>query len=109
MIKTKFGIRKLTPIECFYAQGYPKYYQLPTDMSDARLYKQAGNTIVVPVLMEIFRNMNLKKKPETVFRIRQATKRGYIEVVRGEPSILHFQIVKRGAGEYRGAGKCRQR
>ena len=48
-----------------------------------QLYKQAGNTIVVPVLMEIFRNMNLKKKPETVFRIRQATKRGYIEVVRG--------------------------
>ncbi|MEY8282235.1 DNA (cytosine-5-)-methyltransferase [Lachnospiraceae bacterium 50-23] len=48
-----------------------------------QLYKQAGNTIVVPVLMEIFRNMNLKKKPETIFRIRQATKRGYIEVVRG--------------------------
>ena len=75
-----------------------------------QLYKQAGNTIVVPVLMEIFRNMNLKKKPETVFRIRQATKRGYIEVVRGgEPSILHFRIAKRGAGAYRGEGKCRQR
>ena len=57
LIKTKFGIRKLTPIECFYAQGYPKYYELPTDMSDARLYKQAGNSIVVSVLYYIFKEL----------------------------------------------------
>ncbi len=57
LIKTKFGIRKLTPIECFYAQGYPKYYKLPTDMSDARLYKQAGNSVVVPVINRIAENI----------------------------------------------------
>ncbi len=57
LIKTKFGIRKLTPIECFYAQGYPKYYELPTDMSDARLYKQAGNRVVVPVINRIAENI----------------------------------------------------
>ena len=57
LIKTKFGIRKLTPIECFYAQGYPKYYTLPTDMSDARLYKQAGNSVVVPVINRIAENI----------------------------------------------------
>ena len=57
LIKTKFGIRKLTPIECFYAQGYPKYYELPTDMSDARLYKQAGNSVVVPVINRIAENI----------------------------------------------------
>ena len=57
MIKTKFGIRKLTPIEWFYAQGYPKYYELPTDMSDARLYKQAGNSVVVPVINRIAENI----------------------------------------------------
>lgn len=39
LIKTNYGIRNLTPIECFYAQGYPKDYKLPKDMSDARLYK----------------------------------------------------------------------
>lgn len=39
LIKINYGIRKLTPIECFYAQGYPKDYKLPKDMSDARLYK----------------------------------------------------------------------
>ena len=57
MIRTNFGIRKLTPIECFYAQGYPSNYQLPTDMSDARLYKQAGNSVVVPVINRIAQNV----------------------------------------------------
>lgn len=57
LIKTKFGIRKLTPIECFYAQGYPKTYKLPNNMSDAKLYKQAGNSVVVPVINRIAENI----------------------------------------------------
>jgi len=57
LIKTKFGIRKLTPIECFYAQGYPRTYKLPLNMSDARLYKQAGNSVVVPVINRIAENI----------------------------------------------------
>ena len=43
LVKTKFGIRKMTPRECFNAQGFPIELKLPKDMSDARLYKQAGN------------------------------------------------------------------
>lgn len=57
LIKTDFGIRKLTPIECFYAQGYPKNYKLPESMSDAKLYKQAGNSVVVPVINRIAENI----------------------------------------------------
>lgn len=57
LIKTDYGIRKLTPIECFYAQGYPKDYKLPKNMSDARLYKQAGNSVVVPVINRIAENI----------------------------------------------------
>ena len=57
LIKTKFGIRKLTPKECFYAQGYPKDYELPTDMADSKLYKQAGNSVVVPVINRIAENI----------------------------------------------------
>lgn len=53
LIKTDYGIRKLMPIECFYAQGYPKKYKLPYNMSDAKLYKQAGNSVVVPVIERI--------------------------------------------------------
>lgn len=52
LIKTKHGIRKMTPHECFNTQGFPKTFQLPT-MSDARLYKQAGNSVCVSVIHQI--------------------------------------------------------
>jgi len=52
LIKTAYGIRKMTPRECFNAQGYPQDYKLP-EQSDARLYKQAGNSVVVPVIKRI--------------------------------------------------------
>lgn len=53
IIKTKHGIRKMTPHECFNAQGFSKNFKLPTDMSDARLYKQAGNSVCVSVVERI--------------------------------------------------------
>ena len=43
------GIRKLTPRECFNFQGFPKTYKLPA-ISDANLYKLAGNAVSVPVV-----------------------------------------------------------
>lgn len=46
-------IRKLTPRECFNFQGFPKDYQLPKATSNANLYKQAGNSVVVPVIARI--------------------------------------------------------
>lgn len=45
-------IRKLTPRECFNVQGFPDTFVLPVQ-SDARLYKQAGNSVVVPVIRRI--------------------------------------------------------
>ncbi len=53
LIKTKYGIRKMNPHECFNAQGFPKDFKLPDDMSDARLYKQAGNSVCVSVIKRI--------------------------------------------------------
>ena len=44
------GIRKLTPRECFRLQGFPDTYQFPEKMSDANLYKLAGNAVSVPVV-----------------------------------------------------------
>ena len=52
LIKTIYGIRKMTPRECFNTQGFPKNFKLP-HQSDARLYKQAGNSVVVPVINRI--------------------------------------------------------
>lgn len=43
IVKTKYGLRKMAPRECFNTQGYPKDYKLPEGQSDARLYKQTGN------------------------------------------------------------------
>lgn len=53
LIKTKHGIRKMTPHECFNTQGFPKSFKLPVGMSDARLYKQAGNSVCVSVIERI--------------------------------------------------------
>lgn len=52
LVKTKYGIRKLTPHECFNAQGFPEDFKLP-DMAESRLYKQAGNSVCVEVIRRI--------------------------------------------------------
>ncbi|MFH1694707.1 MAG: DNA (cytosine-5-)-methyltransferase [Patescibacteria group bacterium] len=53
IIKDKKGIRKLTPLECARLQGFPKNYKLPEDIVDSRLYKQLGNSVSVPVIEAI--------------------------------------------------------
>lgn len=53
LIKTKYGIRKLTPRECFALQGFPKNYVLPNDIAMSYLYKQAGNSVSVSVISRI--------------------------------------------------------
>ncbi len=57
IVFTKYGVRKLTPRECFNLQGYPKDFKLPTNLSNAALYKQAGNSVVVTVVKRIAENI----------------------------------------------------
>lgn len=53
LILTSDGrIRKLTPRECFNAQGFSKDYKFP-NQSNSRLYKQAGNSVSVPVIKRL--------------------------------------------------------
>jgi len=47
------NIRKLTPRECFNIQGYPPSFILPPTVSNTQLYKQAGNSVSVPVIKRI--------------------------------------------------------
>ena len=42
--------RRLTPKECFNLQGFPKSFKLPTNLARGQLYKQAGNSVVVPMV-----------------------------------------------------------
>lgn len=53
LIRCTDGIRKLTPRETFNLQGFPHDYILPSDTSNTRLYKQAGNSVVVTVINRI--------------------------------------------------------
>ncbi|GMC03606.1 cytosine-specific methyltransferase [Enterococcus thailandicus] len=53
LILTNDGrIRKLTPKETFNVQGFPADFKLP-NISNGQLYKQAGNSVVVPVIQRI--------------------------------------------------------
>lgn len=57
-IETKKRIRRLTPLECWRLQGFKdKEFFSVKDISDTQLYKQAGNSITVNVLVEIFKKI----------------------------------------------------
>lgn len=55
----KHRIRKLTPKECWRLMGFKDsdYDKAKELNSNSQLYKQAGNSIVVPVLEGIFKNL----------------------------------------------------
>lgn len=57
LILDDFGIRKLTPEECVGFQGFPKEFSFPSDIGNASKYKQAGNSVSVPVVKRIAENM----------------------------------------------------
>lgn len=59
IILTDFGYRKLTPEECFEFQGFPiksGKYVLP-EIAQSHLYKQAGNSVSIPVIKAIADNI----------------------------------------------------
>lgn len=52
LIKDIYGIRKLTPRECFSFQGYPQNYILPK-LANSKLYMQAGNSVTTTLIERI--------------------------------------------------------
>jgi len=57
LVKDDYGIRKLTPRECFNLQGFPKSFKLPAELPDSQLYKQAGNSVTVTLIEKLARLM----------------------------------------------------
>ncbi|MCM1050784.1 MAG: DNA cytosine methyltransferase [Paenibacillus sp.] len=57
LILTDKGIRKLSPKECINFQGYPSEYTFPESIADSAKYKQAGNSVVVPLIHKICQNI----------------------------------------------------
>jgi DNA (cytosine-5)-methyltransferase 1 len=58
IVNTK-QIRRLTPLECWKLQGFSKtdFFKAEQVCSNSQLYKQAGNTISVPVIQAIIKNI----------------------------------------------------
>ena len=61
IINNDYRIRKLTPRECFRFMDFPDSFDFSV-VSDSQAYKQAGNSIVVNVLAEIIKKLNLKER-----------------------------------------------
>lgn len=60
VIEPSFRVRKLTPKECWRLMGFDDEdfsKAKAVGISDSQCYKQAGNSIVVDVLMAIFKEM----------------------------------------------------
>lgn len=53
LVLDDYGIRKLTPRECFRFQGYPDNYILPEELANSKLYMQVGNLVTVPLTIRI--------------------------------------------------------
>jgi DNA (cytosine-5)-methyltransferase 1 len=53
LIRDAFGIRKLTPKECFAFQGYPVNVLKMPEIADSHLYMQAGNSVTMPLIQRI--------------------------------------------------------
>ncbi|UYY05835.1 DNA cytosine methyltransferase (plasmid) [Enterococcus faecalis] len=55
VVTENFQIRKLTPRECWRLQGFPDWaFDKAKEVnSDSQLYKQAGNSVTVPVIADI--------------------------------------------------------
>lgn len=59
LLKSGIRIRKLTPRECWRLQGFPDWaFDKAQEVnSNSQLYKQAGNSVTVPVIYEIARRI----------------------------------------------------
>ncbi len=63
VVEGNIKIRKLTPLECWRLMGFSDedFRKAEKVNSNAQLYKQAGNSIVVNVLEKIFKNLLLEE------------------------------------------------
>lgn len=56
IIRDAYGIRKITPYECLALQGFPKEFVMK-NIAMNNAYKQCGNTVCVPVVRRIAKNI----------------------------------------------------
>ena len=57
LVIDKRDIRKMTPRECLRFQGFPENFRIPNSLPNSAIYKQAGNSVSVPVIYKIASNI----------------------------------------------------
>lgn len=58
ILKDNYGIRRITPAECLSLQGFPQSIMFDEKVPEKEQYKQAGNTVCVPVVASIAKALN---------------------------------------------------
>ena len=58
IVLDNYGIRKMTEYECLKLQGYPSEFHFPNHMSRGHCYKQVGNSVCIPIIQEIAKNIS---------------------------------------------------
>lgn len=54
VVQDRWGIRKLTPVECLRLQGFPEgKFVFPDNLSRNQQYKQIGNAVTVPLVRKL--------------------------------------------------------
>lgn len=86
-------IRKLTPKECWRLMGFndEDFEKAKKVNSNTQLYKQAGNSIVVDVLVKIFTNLLKEEKEVEEVKIRKFRTNKMIDVnklLQEEPELF---------------------
>lgn len=62
LIRDDFGVRKLTLRECLRFQGFPDTFGFPKAISLDKAYQQIGNSVCVPVINRIAKQINKTTK-----------------------------------------------
>ena len=65
----RLRIRRITPRECFRLQGFPDWaFEAARKVSsNSQLYKQAGNSVTVPVITAIAKKLKeIEEKDESI-------------------------------------------
>ena len=58
IIKDNFGIRKITPYECLTLMGFPNDFKI-ADITFNSAYKQVGNSVCVPIIARMAKNIKI--------------------------------------------------
>lgn len=57
IVRDDYGIRRLTLRECLDFQGFPKDFYFPNTITIHDAYKQIGNSVCVPVIRRIAKEL----------------------------------------------------